>query len=348
MKANTFVFQTEEPFELESGYVFNRIELSYTINGNIANLNNATWICHGITANQHPEEWWSEQVGEDKVFDPKKEPIISVNVPGSSYGSIGPLSQKETFEEPYLHEFPAWTVKDVVNAFDLLRSELGIAQIKTLVGTSVGGMIVLQWAAINPNIADQLILIATNAVHSAWGKAFNAAQRMSLEADSSFYNTKQDGGEKGLATARAIALLSYRTPKKYNTTQHDFLPLKGKTPRADTYQRYQGKKLVERFNAHSYYTLTQLMDSHNIADERSLEVVLQSIKNPTLVIGVDSDLLFPIEEQYFLFEHIPNAHFGKIISDFGHDAFLIENQQLTNILKTFLTEQTIDYGSKSA
>lgn len=345
MQANTYTFRSEFPFELENGYVFNQISLSYTIIGETQHVtSNAVWICHGLTASQNPLDWWQEQVGEGKTFDPKKEAIICVNMPGSSYGSISPLSVNNYTGQPYFHQFPDWTINDVVNAFELLKNHLRIKVINKLVGASVGGMIALQWATLNNHIANQLILIATNAVHSPWGKAFNVSQRMAIEADASFYNATAKGGQKGLAAARSIAMLSYRTERSYLHTQFDFNKTEPDQSRASGYQRYQGKKLVNRFNAHCYYSLTKLMDSHDITTkEQRREKVLSQITIPTLIVGIDTDVLFPIHEQYHLFEHIPNALFGKIVSQYGHDAFLIEHQQLTNILQHFFNEQHYEY-----
>ena len=345
MQTNTYTFRSEFPFELENGYVFNQITLSYTIIGNVELLStNSVWICHGLTANQNPSDWWKEQVGQGLTFDPNKEVVICVNVPGSSYGSVSPLSINEYTGQPYYHQFPDWTIRDVVNAFELLKNHLNIQVINKLVGASVGGMIALQWAAINNATANQLILIATNAAHSPWGKAFNVSQRMALEADASFYSGTVQGGQKGLAAARSLAMLSYRTERSYLQTQYDFNKVVPDESRASGYQRYQGKKMVDRFNAHCYYSLTKLMDSHDIATQQHLrEEVLSTITIPTLIVGIDTDVLFPIHEQYYLFEHLPNAFFGKIVSQYGHDAFLIEHLQLTNILQHFFNEQHHEY-----
>ena len=174
--------------------------------------------------------------------------------------------------------------------------------------------------------------------HSAWGIAFNEAQRMAMKADPTLELTHVGAGEKGLQAARAIALLSYRNQKTYNKTQTDKEPITDNF-KASSYQNYQGQKLSDRFNAHSYYCLSKTMDSHNIGrGHTSIIDALKIISSRVLVMGIASDLLFPFEEQKFLAEHIPDAQLIEIDSFYGHDGFLIEAQQITNYLKAFLNE----------
>lgn len=184
-----------------------------------------------------------------------------------------------------------------------------------------------------------MILVATNAVHSPWGIAFNESQRLAILSDRTFLAQKPDGGSKGLKTARSIALLSYRTYDAYNATQVESVNEKTDGFRASSYQNYQGEKLVNRFNAYSYYYLSKAMDSHNVGRGRiSIADALAEIKANTLVIGIENDLLFPPSEQRFLCEHIKDAEFYSVKSAYGHDGFLIETNALTNIIGTFLKE----------
>jgi homoserine O-acetyltransferase len=240
-------------------------------------------------------------------------------------------------EEPVLDHFPFVTTRDMARAHDLLREHLGIEKINLLVGASLGGQRALEWAIEQNNRIENLILIATNARHSAFGIAFNETQRLALFADQTFGNGNVDGGRNGLISARAIAMLSYRSYDGYAKTQTN--PGNHTTDNflAASYQHYQGEKLAKRFNAYSYLILSKAMDAHNVGRKRpSVEIALQQIKARTLVIGIESDLLFPISEQAYLSEWIPNAFFGKIDSVFGHDGFLVENTQLTSLISDFL------------
>ncbi|MGZ4038626.1 MAG: alpha/beta fold hydrolase, partial [Bacteroidia bacterium] len=207
-----------------------------------------------------------------------------------------------------------------------------------VIGGSQGGQIAQEWALHQPAVFGNLILIATNAQHSPWGIAFNESQRLAIKADRTYFSNSRDGGQKGLQAARSIALLSYRNHNTYNATQSEAGHQKLNNYSAASYQRYQGEKLVKRFNAYSYVRLSEAMDSHNVARSRheQVESALKLIKARTLVISVSSDFLFPKQEQEFLATHISGAVYKEIDSFYGHDGFLIETQQLSEHLALFL------------
>jgi homoserine O-acetyltransferase len=264
-----------------------------------------------------------------------------VNKPGSPYGSISPLSINPKTEEPWYHDFPVFSIRDMIRSFQHLRNELGIQRIHLALGGSTGGMQLLEWAIEEPELFEHIVPIVTNAALSPWGIAFNASQRMAIEADSSWLERRPDAGQKGLAAARSIALLSYRHYNGYHITQardKAFVPMQADAVfAADNYQRYQGLKLVNRFNAVCYYRLTQAMDSHDVGRNRGgMIAALQKISAQTLVIGIESDVLYPIEEQEFLHRHIKGSEFLRIVSDFGHDGFLLEYERIEKALKEFL------------
>jgi homoserine O-acetyltransferase len=211
-------------------------------------------------------------------------------------------------------------VRDIVNAHKLLAEHLEINDIKIALGGSLGGQQAVEWSVIEPNRIKNLILIATNVKHSPWGIAFNESQRLAISADRTFYANQTDGGQKGLKAARSIALLSYRGYKTYTVTQQEDKDTKTDDFKASSYQNYQGEKLVNRFNAYSYWYLTKVMDSHNVGRGRhSVEKALSLIKAKTLVIGIKSDILFPVEEQQYIFRHIPKAAYAEFDSFYGHD-----------------------------
>jgi homoserine O-acetyltransferase len=204
------------------------------------------------------------------------------------------------------------------------------------IGGSMGGQQLLEWAVEEPSLFDHIIPIATNAVHSAWGRAFNASQRMCIENDVTWKNDEPDAGLGGMEIARSIALLSYRHYNTYAVTQQDNNEAIEQF-RAESYQRYQGVKLRNRFNAFSYYALSKGMDSHNLGRGRgSVEQALASITAKTLVIAVDSDLLFPPAEQRFIADHVPDAKLETIHSLYGHDGFLLEFDKISELITSFV------------
>ncbi|PKO99611.1 MAG: homoserine O-acetyltransferase [Bacteroidetes bacterium HGW-Bacteroidetes-8] len=331
------IFRYSGKFETESTEVIDSLEICYHHTANYSPDKRVIWICHALTANSNPTEWWDGLAGPGKLFDTEKFYIICANVLGSCYGTTGPTSVEKDGKQ-YLLRFPQITVRDTVKAHNILREALGIEQIDLITGGSIGGFQALEWAVTYPHIIDKLALIACNARVSPWGTAFNESQRLALLADPTFTEQRDsNGGKKGLETARSIALLSYRSYEGYGISQkepdQDFLFAK----RAGSYQKYQGEKLSARFDAYSYFTLTKSIDSHNIGRGRGGVVnALSKVEANTLVIGIDSDVLFPIEEQRFMADNIPNATLMEIKSLFGHDGFLLEyNQTADAIIKAF-------------
>jgi homoserine O-acetyltransferase len=339
-------FTYNKPFTLESGITLPQIHLTYTTLGKLnARKDNVVWIFHALTANSNPAEWWPGLVGEGKFFDPAKHFIICANKPGSPYGSISPLSINLDTGEPFYHDFPVFTIRDIIRSFQLLKNHLGLNKIFIALGGSTGGMQLLEWAIEEPSLFEFIVPIATNAVLSPWAIAFNASQRMAIEADATWLQRNNEAGHKGLAVARSIALLSYRHYNGYEITQprdKTFVPLGNEVIyAADNYQRYQGLKLVNRFNAICYYRLTQTMDSHDVGRNRGgVEKALHQITARAMVIGIQSDVLYPIAEQEFLKKQIRNAEILSIASDFGHDGFLLEYEKIETALKKFIEERS--------
>ncbi len=333
------ILYSPQPFAVESGDSLPHIDIAYHTYGRPnEDGSNVVWICHALTGNADPTSWWQGAVGRGKLFDPDKYFIVCANIIGSCYGSIGPATINPQTGQPYRSAFPLVSIRDLVRAHELLRTHLGIERIHCLVGASLGGQQALEWA-VQHDIFDRLLLIATNARHSAWGIAFNTAQRLALEADPTFGAAGPDAGRKGLAAARAIGMLSYRSYATFLATQSGRHDSGGYL--AETYLRYQGEKLVKRFDVYSYYLLTHAMDGHDVGRGRGdLTGVLHSVRARTLAIGISSDLLFPPEEQQFLAQHIPNAGYAEIQSLYGHDGFLVEYDQLEYHIGRFLDDRT--------
>lgn len=330
------VFTYTQPFILESGATIANLHLAYTTYGS-RKADNVVWVFHALTANSRPHEWWPEMMGEGRLFDPARYFIICVNMPGSCYGSICPLDTDALTGDVFYHRFPFFTIRDMVKAYQLLQRQLGIEKIRIGIGGSTGGQQLMEWAVQDPDLFEYIFPIATNAVHSPWGKAFNASQRFAIEADATWLNASPEAGKKGLEVARSIALLSYRTDLAYNKTQSEPSDDLIEGFRSESYQRYQGAKLSARFNAFSYYVLTKSMDSHNLGRGRGGAVkALNSINAKTLALSMEGDLLFPPYEQEFIASHIPHARVKRILSDYGHDGFLLEFEQLTEAIDSFL------------
>jgi homoserine O-acetyltransferase len=332
------LFLHKDPITLENGTTLSQVEVAWQSFGRLLpDGSNVVWICHALTANSDAVQWWKGLIGPGMAIDTDKFYVICANVIGSCYGSTGPLSINPKNGQPYYHDFPFITIRDMVKIHDLLRLHLGIKKIRLLIGGSLGGQQALEWAIEQPQVTEQLILIATNAKHSPWGIAFNEAQRMAIEVDPTWALQNQQAGADGLKAARAIALLSYRNYDAYHETQKEKTDEIYDQFKASGYQQYQGLKLVNRFSAFSYWTLSKAMDSHNVGRKRGgVERALTQVKAQTQIIGISSDVLFPFEEQQFIARHIPGSQIEIIPSRWGHDGFLVEIEKLSTILNQFI------------
>ncbi|MEO6915211.1 MAG: alpha/beta fold hydrolase, partial [Chitinophagaceae bacterium] len=215
------VFHYKENFTLESGYLLSGFHLAYNTYGKLNNRkDNVVWIFHALTANSDPQGWWPGLIGENKLFDPAKNFIICVNMPGSCYGSIGPLDTDNAGKK-WFHDFPFFTTRDMIRAYQHLKYFLGISQIQVGIGGSMGGQQLLEWAVEEPALFANIFPIACNAKHSPWGIAFNATQRQCIETDPSWPLKNEQAGRQGMQAARGVALLSYRNYETYRNFQHD-------------------------------------------------------------------------------------------------------------------------------
>ncbi|MCJ0743369.1 homoserine O-acetyltransferase family protein [Pedobacter montanisoli] len=340
--SNTLIYKYPKIFKLENGKKLRNLEIAYQTYGKLnSDKSNVIWVCHALTANADVFDWWKGLFGNKALFNPDEHFIVCANILGSHYGTTSPLSINPVNGLPYYLSFPEFTIRDLSALHQLLAQHLGITKINTLLGSSLGGQQALEWTLAAQTEIEHLILVATNAVHSSWGIAFNESQRLAIAADRTFFANKPDGGQKGLVAARSMALLSYRTYDAYAETQVESNNDKLRDFRAASYQSYQGEKLIKRFNAYSYWYLTRAMDSHNVGRGRkSVTDALQHVKAKTLVVGIENDFLFPLTEQEFLAKHIPDAELSVIKCAYGHDGFLIETDKLTKIVGNFLKENS--------
>jgi homoserine O-acetyltransferase len=203
----------------------------------------------------------------------------------------------------------------------------------------MGGQQVLEWSIMDPDLIEQSVIIAAGASLNAWSRGWNAAQRLALEADPTLFDDSINAGAKGLEAARAMGMLCYRTYEAYNELQVDH-PEALENFRIESYLRYQGSKLSKRFTATAYWSVCRSMDTHHVGRGRGgVEAALGSISADSLVIGIQSDILFPINEQIEIANYIPNAQLEIIDSPYGHDGFLIEDEKLTSIIDKFMKKE---------
>ena len=318
-------FKSSNTFDLENGKQLENITIAYHTYGEYKKgITPVIWVCHALTANSDVAEWWANIFGDGKILDPQKYFIVCANVLGSCYGSLSPVFIDEETQKSYGKTFPEVSIRDMVKAHIMLKNHLYIEEIFLIMGGSLGGQQCMEWAIMEPWVIKNMVLLATNAKHSPWGIAFNETQRMALEC-----------GEKGLEVARAIAMLSYRNYQMYDNTKKD-TDVVGNYG-ASSYQRYQGEKLALRFNTDCYHLLSKAMDSHDVGRNRqSIVAALQKITANTLVIGLTTDILFPVKEQIFLHENITNAKLELIESPYGHDGFLTEGEKINTLILNFI------------
>lgn len=330
----TQILHISEPFVTESGGALPAIDIAYDVLGDLSEPRPLVWVCHALTGNSNPLDWWPGIVGPGRYIDTGRYNVVCANVLGSCYGSTGAHSTDPRTGKPYLLDFPLVTIRDMVGAHELLRQHLKIEKIDMVIGASLGAFQGLEWCIMQPGLIDRLVFLVAGARTSPWCKAFNEAQRLALEADPTFYTDAPDAGAKGLMAARAIGMVSYRNFETFRLTQPDDDNGLLDNFRACSYQRYQGEKLTRRYNAHAYYYISKAFDSHNVGRNRGgVEKALAGVATQTLCVSTDTDILFPVEEVKWVADHMPNAQHVMLQSIYGHDGFLIENHKLTRILE---------------
>jgi homoserine O-acetyltransferase len=358
------LFPEQTPLLLENDAVLAPVTVAYETYGTLnAEGTNAILICHALTGDAHAAGisasgrtkgkpgWWDGIIGPGKGFDTEKYFVVCSNLLGSCYGTTGPTSTNPKTGKPYRLSFPQMTVRDMVKVQRELMKHLGVRRLVTISGGSLGGMQVLEWALMYPEMVDTIIPIATASRHSAWCIGLNEASRLAIFNDPEWKEGNYDTQPaKGLALARMVAMISYRSRisfenrfwRKRSAPQSNSVWTKlpgenGELFDVQQYLRYQGKKLVDRFDAATYIYITRAMDFHDVSRNRGPhEAVLGSLKARTLCVGINSDVLYPADEQKELASLIPNAEYAEIDSLHGHDAFLIEFDELNQLIHGFL------------
>jgi homoserine O-acetyltransferase len=358
-------------YPLENGQVLAEAQLRYQTYGQLNETrDNVMVVCHALTGNASLHAWWGDMLGPGKVFDTDKYLVVCCNILGSCYGSTSPVSIRPGTDQPYGLDFPDVSVKDTVRLqLCMLRDELKVASVHAVVGGSFGGMQAVEFAvqagstraaftdAHGQPFCKHVVPIACGAQHSAWQIAISEVQRQAIYQDPA-WPTDPFRATHGLRVARQLGMISYRTPQGYGSKfgrerqrgrgdDDTDGPAYGSHARwqVKSYLEYQGVKFLQRFDPVTYVKLTEQMDSHDVTRQPagscpgtvSKEQVLGHVTIPVLVLGIDSDVLYPLAEQQELARLLPNATLEVIHSDDGHDGFLLEQEQVAAHIQHFLT-----------
>lgn len=339
-------FTIDHPFTTESGFTLPDVKVQYKTWGKLNNSGtNAVLICHALTGNADADEWFPGLFGKDGILDTSKQFIICSNVLGGCYGTTGPLSINPSTGKQYMADFPDVTIRDMVKVQQYLLDYLGVESIEFAIGGSMGGMQVLEWLVMDHRVKKAMV-IAMGKSHSSWTIGVSEAQRQAIKADKNWKNGFYEFNNPpagGLAAARMMGMIMYRSQpaferrfaRKYQSDNKDLFQV-------SSYLQYQGEKLVKRFDANTYIKLTTAMDSHDVYRGRELyDDILSDIDIPVLVVGISSDVLYPISEQKELANLLGNGIYREIESDEGHDAFLIEFPKMVQIYKEFNKEYIV-------
>ena len=326
-------------FRLECGEVLEVVEIAYRTWGSIENAADRTiLICHALTGSADVEAWWPGIIGAGKVFDPRHDFVVCANILGSCYGTTGPANLKPCGTERYRADFPRISVRDMVELQRELLDALGVDRIELVTGPSLGGMQALEWAATYPERVGSVVPIGVGGRHSAWCIGVSEAQRAAIKADPKFregYYSDDEPPADGLAAARMMAVCTYRS---WDSFDERF----GRETREEggyqvqSYLRHQGRKINDRFDANTYITLTHAMHTHDLARGRGdYFEVLAAIEQPALVVSASTDTWYPPQEQQALAEHLACGVYKTLESAHGHDGFLIETEQLGQLIADF-------------
>jgi len=356
-------FAASGAFRTESGAELPGIRLAFESWGELnAARDNAILVLHALTGDSHVRGeagaghptagWWEDIVGPGAPLDTDRWFVIAPNMLGGCQGSTGPASIAPDGYE-WASRFPYLTVRDQVAAQVRLADAFGIDSWAAVIGGSMGGMHALEWAVTHPDRVERLAVLSSPPVTTADQIALNTVQLETIKMDPRFQGGEYydlsdgDGPHRGLALARRMALLNYRSPIELNqrfqrSWQSGVSPLgHGGRFAVESYLDFHGNKFTRRFDANSYITLVEAMNSHDVGRDRGgVEEALRGVTATTLVLGIDSDRLFPVDGQHRIARSIPNTLDGSeavvLVSDFGHDGFLIETEAVGAHLRRLL------------
>ncbi len=356
--------QPPDLLQLESGAFIGPVTLAYETCGSLnAAKTNVILVLHALSGDSHmagyykPEDakpgWWDIMVGPGKGIDTDKYFVICTNILGSCMGSTGPASLDPATGKEYAIDFPMITIKDMVKAQKTLMDHLGIKQLLSVIGGSVGGMQVLEWCVRYPDMVRSAVPLATTCRHSALAIAFNEVARQSIMADPNWNNGAYYGGKKpdmGLAIARMIGHITYLSDEsmrlKFGRKLQNRSALSfefGAEFQVESYLQYQGNKFIERFDANSFLYITKAADYFDLAREYgkgSLVKAFSRCRAKFLVVSYSSDWLYPTYQSREMVKAMKkndlDVSFCEIDAQWGHDAFLLPDPRLDNLLTGFL------------
>ena len=334
-----FALNNGEPFRLLSGETLPHVSLHYAIYGALNEArDNAILVPHALSGSARVADWWPQLFGADAIFDLAKDCVIGINLIGSCYGSTGPTSINPTTGQPYGRDFPLVTVKDNVRAQAELIRHLGIQKLRVVIGGSIGGMQAIQWAIDYPEMVAHSIAVGTAPI-SALALALNHLQRQAI----------LNNREQGLSLARQIAMISYKSAELFAERYGRQPNRNGEDPHRTLAERYdvggyldyQGEIFTKRFDPDAYLIITKLMDNFDpLIGYDSLAAAFSRITARVLLIGIESDWLFPPEDVEALAAQMKAANvavkYAKLITTHGHDGFLAEPEQFVPAVRQFL------------
>lgn len=374
-----FELSPDRPFTLEGGGVLHQPVLAYETWGALdADASNAVLVCHALTGDAHAhgaahppaqvtEGWWNDFIGPGRPLDTNRYFIVCANVLGGCQGSTGPSSLNPATGERYGPDFPVVTNRDVVRSQWALGRHLGVNRWLSVVGGSMGGMAVLEWGVTYPQRVGSLVVIAASAEASAQQIAWSKVGRQAIYDDPNFRGGRYydaadgDGPHRGLANARRIAMIHYRSGDEFDRrfarhSEDQVLPLRLEQRfDVESYLDYQGAKFVPRFDANTYLVLNKMMDLHDVGRGRGgIDAALARIVAPTMVMSVRTDFLYPRPQQLRIVEALRSrdrmrVEHVDIDSDNGHDGFLTEPDQTGPPMGEFIDDiYKSDAGSTGA
>ncbi|MFA6665186.1 MAG: homoserine O-acetyltransferase [Armatimonadota bacterium] len=354
--------EAPDKMELEGGHKLGPVTLAYETYGKLSpSGDNAILICHALSGDAHaagynsPEDkkpgWWDIMIGPGKAFDTDKYFVICSNIIGGCKGSTGPGSINPETSQPYCLDFPVVTIRDMVDAQKRLVDSLGIKRLLAVVGGSMGGMQVLQWAVSYPNMVRLAVPIATTSRLSPQAIAFDEVGRQAIMSDPDWVDGKYYGKSSpshGLSIARMVGHITYLSDKSMHKKFARRLQDKAEYDydfvtdfQVESYLRYKGDAFVKRFDANSYLYITKAMDYFDLPQTYgSLKNAFMQVKSKFMVISFTSDWLFPSYQSKEIVKALRqndiDVIYTEIKTDCGHDAFLLESEQLTRLISNFL------------
>lgn len=366
-RVETKYFTIDEDLKLTSGKTLSNVELAYETYGELNSAKtNAILVCHALTGDAHAAGWhsgdakpgwWEIIIGPGKALDTDKYFVICSNVLGGCKGSTGPASINPETGKEYALDFPIITIEDMVHAQKKLIDHLGIEKLHAVIGGSMGGMQALQWTVSYPMMMKKASIIATTPRSSPQQIAFNEVGRQSIISDPYWnngeYYDKEKRPQSGLAVARMIGHITYLSDEsmylKFGRDLQDKDELSYDFTldfQVESYLHHQGATFVKRFDANSYLYITKAVDYFDLSVDGSLPDGLKKIKSKIQIIAVDSDWLYPVDQSKDLLTALQTigaeVSYNEVKSNYGHDAFLLENGQMNFLLNNFLSENIVD------